>query len=160
MPLAPSDISPGLVLHLDTAILRSRGDSQTNAESGATGDRAVTGSTDFLVVGVDRATGVCTAVPLFPKAAVGNQPLDDALKRGGDDAWRTTPTFFSRWQHWRVPLEALVAATDPTDAARDVRRQYAPGDGPTLDDIRVWESRNRAAYRSVQDTEPGDHRTR
>lgn len=147
MPLSPSDITPGLVLRLDTATLRSRGDSQTNAESGAAGDRAVTGTSDFLVVGVDRTTGVCTAVPLFPKAAVGNQPLVDELKHGGDSAWRETPTYFSRWQHWRVPVDALIAATDPADAARDDRRQYAPGDGPTLDDIRVWESRNRAVYR-------------
>lgn len=149
MPLAPTDITPGLVLRVDTTQLRALGGSQTNAELGATGDRAVSGVTDFLVVGVDRGTGVCTAVPLFPKAAVGNQPLDDEHKRGGDAAWRATPTFFSRWQHWRVPVDALIAATAPTDAARADHRQYAPGDGPTLDDIRVWESRNRAAYRPV-----------
>lgn len=147
MPLSPSDITPGLVLHLDTATLRARGDSQTNAESGAAGDRAVTGTSDFLVVGVDRATGLCTAVPLFPKAAVGNQPLDDAHKRGGDAAWRDTPTFFSRWQHWRIPVDSLLAATDADSASLSDRPQYAPGDGPTLDDIRVWESRNRAPYR-------------
>lgn len=149
MPLAPTDITPGLVLLVDTTQLHTLGGSQTNAELGATGDRAVSGVSDFLVVGIDRSTGVCTAVPLFPKAAVGNQPLDDAHKRGGDAAWRETPTFFSRWQHWRVPVDALIAATDPTDAARADHRHYAPGDGPTLDDIRVWESRNRAAYRPV-----------
>lgn len=149
MPLSPSDIIPGLVLRLDTALLRSRGDSQTNAESGPAGDRAVTGATDFLVVGIDRTTNVCTAVPLFPKAAVGNQPLDDELKRGGDAAWRDTPTFFSRWQHWRIAVDSAIAAADADDASRTDRRQYAPGDGPTLDDIRVWESHNRAPYRSA-----------
>lgn len=149
MPLSPADITPGLVLGLDTTILRARGDSQTNAESGAAGDRAVTGPSDFLVVGVDRTTGVYTAVPLFPKAAVGNQPLDDEHKRGGDAAWRDTPTFFSRWQHWRIPVDSFLAAADADDASPADRRQYAPGDGPTLDDIREWESRNRAPYRSA-----------
>jgi hypothetical protein len=147
MPLSPSDITPGLVLLVDTTQLRALGSSQTNAELGASGDRAVTGTTDFLVVGMDRGTGVCTAVPLFPKAAVGNQPLDDEHKRGGDAAWRETPTYFSRWQHWRVPVDALIAALDPSESQRVEHRQYATGDGPVLDDIRVWESRNRAEYR-------------
>jgi hypothetical protein len=147
MPLAPSDITPGLVVRLDTTALRALGGCQTNAEQGAAGDRAVTDTHDFLVVGVDRSTDVCTAVPLFPKAAVGNQPLAEEHKRGTLSGWIGTDTYFSRWQHWRVPMASIIAVAD--EEAITSPRHYAPGDGPTLDDIRVWESRNRAPYRDA-----------
>jgi hypothetical protein len=54
---------------------------------------------------------------------------------------------FSRWQHWRIPAESLIAASGADPAVAGDRRRYAAGDGATLDDIRAWESRNRAAYR-------------
>lgn len=149
MQLTASEIAPGLVVRLDTTALRARGDSQTNAVSGSDGDRAVTGSHDFLVVGVDHRTGLCTAVPLFPKAAVGSQPLEDERKSGLADGWQGVELYFSRWQHWRIPADSLVAASADDPATPDDRRRYAAGDGAALDDIRAWESRNRASYRSA-----------
>ncbi len=113
---------------------------------GPQGDRAVVGVHDFLVVHVDPATAACTAVPLFSKSAVGNQPLVDQLKSGPSDNWRGVPWYFSRWQHWRIPTEQLVAALAPEEGDGPLRR-YAAGDASARDDIRVWESRNRAPYR-------------
>lgn len=149
MQISSDEIAPGLVVRLDTAVLRSLGGSQTNAVIGPEGDRAVTGTHDFLVVGVDHRTHACTALPLFHKTAVGNQPLEESRKTGPATEWIGTDVYFSRWQHWRLPEASLVAASAQDPASPGARRHYAAGDGPTLDDIKVWESRNRAGYREL-----------
>lgn len=149
MALTHEEITPGLVVQLDTATLRALGGSQTNAVHTPDGDRAVVGSHDFLVVGVDVAAGRCTAVPLFSKTAVGNQPLDNRKKSGQTDPWLGSDTFFSRWQHWRIPFTAVVAASAGDRGTSDERRRYAAADRSALDDIKNWEGRNRAAYRDA-----------
>ncbi len=149
MPITQDEITAGLVVRVDTTVLRARGDCQTNAVLGPTGDRAVVGAHDFLVVGVDALTGVCTAVPLFSKTAVGNTPLVDGRKSGRAENWIGTNSYFSHWQHWRIPIASLMAAWEPDETSPDNRRRYATGDTSALDDIRVWESRNRSAYREA-----------
>ena len=149
MHLTLDEITPGLVVRLNTAALRAHGGSQTNAVLGPEGDRAVTGSSDFLIVGLDVATGRCTAVPLFAKTAVGNQPLESAKKTGQEDEWIGTDTFFSHWQHWRIPLAAVVAASGDDMTTSASRRRYAATDRSALDDIKNWEGRNRATYRDA-----------
>lgn len=149
MQISSEEIVPGLVVRLDTTILRELGGSQTNAVIGAEGDRAVTGTHDFLVVGIDHRTRACTAVPLFHKTAVGNQPLEESRKTGPGADWTGADVYFSRWQHWRLPEASVVAASEPDPASPGARRHYATGDGPTLDDIKAWESRNRANYREL-----------
>ena len=149
MSLTADEITPGLVVRVDTNVLRARGDSQTNAVSGPNGDRAVIGSHDFLIVAVDASPGVCTAVPLFTKSAVGNTPLVDGRKSGRADDWIGSAKYFSHWQHWRIPTASLIAAWQPDETSAHDRRRYASGDSSTLDDIRVWESRNRSAYRDA-----------
>ena len=147
--LTLDEITAGLVVRVDTNVLRARGDSQTNAVSGPNGDRAVVGSHDFLIVAVDAPSGICTAVPLFTKSAVGNTPLVDRKKSGRAENWIGTDTYFSHWQHWRIPIASLVAAWQADDTSADNRRGYASGDSAALEDIRVWESRNRSAYRDL-----------
>ena len=149
MSLTHEDVTPGLVVQLDTAVLRALGGCQTNAVLGPEGDRSVVGTQPFLLVGLDAAAGRCTAVPLFAKTAVGNQPLEDGKKSGRADEWIGTDTFFSRWQHWRIPVASVVAALadDPVTTAN--RRRYAATDRSALDDIKNWEGRNRAAYREA-----------
>ena len=149
MPLTPDEITPGLVVRVDTMLLRARGDCQTNAMRSADVDRAVVGVQDFLIVGVDAPTGVCTAVPLFAKSAVGNTPLADRKKSGRADHWIGTDTYFSHWQHWRIPMASLIAASASDEETAADRRRYAAHDRSALDDIRVWESRNRSAYREA-----------
>lgn len=153
MTLTHEDVTPGLVLHLDTALLRARGGCQTNAVLGPEGDRSVAGTHDFLLVSVDPVAGRCTAVPLFTKTAVGNQPLENGKKSGRSTQWIGADSFFSRWQHWRMPIASVVAAAvadlalDPVPPAYS--RQYAATDRSALDDIKNWEGRNRAPYRDV-----------
>jgi len=149
MPVTLEDITAGLVARLDTTMLRTLGGCRTNAVRGPEGDRAVVGTHDFLVVGVDVSLGICTAVPLFAKSAVGNQPLVDSKKSGRADGWIGTDVFFSHWQHWRIPMASLVAASGPDDTTPADRRRYAADDRPSLDDIRAWETRNRAEYRAA-----------
>jgi len=149
MSLTHEDVTPGLVVQLDTAVLRAQGGSQTNAVLGADGDRSVVGTQDFLIVGVDAAAGRCTAVPLFAKTAVGNQPLENGKKSGRAEQWVGTDSFFSRWQHWRIPLASIAAASADDPATSADRRRYAANDRSALDDIKNWEGRNRAAYRDA-----------
>lgn len=147
MSTQPGASKAGIVVQLDTTALRAQGGSETNAELGAHGDRAVVGTHDFLVLYDDATTGMCTAVPLFTKSAVGNQPLVDTLKAGAADGWKGADVFFSRWQHWRIPVAAVDAAIEANAALEAPERRYASHDLPALDDIRVWESHNRAPYR-------------
>jgi hypothetical protein len=149
MMVNEDDIAPGLVVQLDTAIVRALGGAHTNAVMGAEGDRAVVGTHLFLVVGVDATTRLCTAVPLFTKTAIGNQPLDNAKKIGTLDHWHTTDTYFSHWQHWRIPASSIVAASTTEGTIPTMRRLYAADDRSALDDIKNWEGRNRAAYREA-----------
>ena len=149
MQVTQDEIVVGLVVHLDTPLLRTIGGSQTNAERGASGDRAVTDARDFLVVDVDASLAVCTAVPLFPTSAVGNQPLLEHLKTGHAENWIGTPSYFSHWQHWRIPLASIVGASSGESSAPADRRRYAVNDRTALDDIRNWQKRNRAPYRAA-----------
>jgi len=146
-PLDLSEVRPGLVVRLDTEALRAAGGSETNAQATAEQDRAVRGVHDFLVLAVDAARGVCTAVPLFPKTAPGSSPLD-RRKRAGDAAgWHEAPAFFSHWQHWRIPLAALSAAAADDPGAPGARRSFAATDADALQDVLNWASRNRCAFR-------------
>lgn len=149
MQLTLDEISPGIVVMLDTSVLRAHGGATTNAVTDSNGDRAVTGAYRFLVVYVDATRSSCTAVPLYDRSAVGNQPLDDGKKSGPRDGWIGEEWFFSHWQHWRMPLAAVAAASAPESTEPTQRRRYANGERSALDDIRVWETRNRAEYRAV-----------
>lgn len=149
MSVTHEEVTPGLVVQLDTAVLRALGSAQTNAVLGAAGDRSVVGIQDFLIVALDAAAGRCTAVPLFAKSAVGNQPLENDKKSGRADQWIGTDSFFSRWQHWRIPVASVVAASAHDPATSTDHRRYAATDRSALDDIKNWEGRNRAAYRDA-----------
>ena len=145
--LSASEISPGLVVRVDTEALRAAGGSETNAQATPEQDRAVRGVHDFLVLAVDAARGTCTAVPLFPKTAPGSSPLDRRKRAGDVDGWLEAPAFFSHWQHWRIPLAALAdaAAGDPGETG--ARRSFAATDADALQDALNWASRNRCAFR-------------
>lgn len=144
MSIAESGVVPGLVVRLDTAALRAAGGSRTNAQATAQEDRAVTGVHDFLVLARE-SSGRVTALPLFPRSAPGSAPLDDRL-RSGPAAWLAAPVFYSRWQHWQIPLAALVAAAREES---DERRSYATASPDVLQDLANWASRNRCAFRDA-----------
>lgn len=142
-----AEVVPGLVVRVDTAQLRTLGGSETNAQQTETEDRAVTDTRDFLVVAIDAAAGVCTAIPLFTKSSPGSAPLEPKKQWGNIDGWLTTTMHYSRWQHWRIPLAALVAASADDPGETGARRSYAAGDADTLQDLTNWASRNRCVFR-------------
>jgi hypothetical protein len=80
---------------------------------------------------------------------VGNQPLVDEYKSGSASGWKGSDVYFSRWQHWRIPVDVIQHAIADDSAPTESRRRYSGSDSSVLDDIRVWESRNRAEYRQA-----------
>ncbi len=145
-PLEASELRPGVVVRLDTTRVRELGGSATNAQASADEDRAVTGSHDFVVVAMDLATRTSTLLPLFPRSAPGSAPLDPRKLHGAED-WRGATWYYSRWQHWRIPNDAIVAASADDPASAGDRRTYAEGDVDALRQLENWASRNRCAFR-------------
>ena len=144
-----TEIVPGLVVRLDTAQLRALGGSQTNAQRTDTEDRAVSDVHDFCVVAVDEAKGICTAIPLFARSSPGSAPLEPKKQWGNIAGWLTETVHYSRWQHWRMPVSAVVAASGDDPGTTGARRSYAAGDADTLQDLLNWASRNRCEFRDV-----------
>lgn len=145
--LTVAEIIPGIVAHLDTQHLRTAGGSETNAEIAESGDRAVTDARDFLVVAVDVKRGIATAVPLFTRSSPGSAPLAAAKRVGNTGNWLASDVHYSRWQHWRIPVQVLAAASTDEPSVGDARRGYAVGDADTLQDLANWATRNRCAFR-------------
>lgn len=143
-----SEIVPGVVVRLDTDVLRAQGGSRTNAQATPDADRAVTGAHDFLILQVDAVKAQVTAIPLFPRSAPGSAPLDDALRTGPAE-WLAAPVFYSRWQHWQIPVGALETASTGDESSPGQRRHYATGKTDMLQDLANWASRNRCAFREV-----------
>ena len=142
-----SELRPGLVVHLDTQVLRERGGSETNAEVSKWGDRAVQGPHYFLILQVDK--NHCTAAPLFSKPAPGSDLLEDSLKAGLADKWIGQQTYTSRWQQWRIPLDSFEPASGDEESEPGNRRQYAADDATELESILSWQTKNRCPYRAV-----------
>ena len=145
-----SEIIPGVVCRLDTQQLRTAGGSETNAQLSDTEDRAVTGLHDFLVVAVNPGAATCTAIPLFARSSPGSAPLDPRKQWGNIGDWLTGPVHYSRWQHWRIPLQALASASAEDPGGAGARRSYSAGDADTLQDLANWATRNRCAFRDVR----------
>lgn len=137
------EVKPGLVVHVDTAILRGRGGSVANAGQ----DRAVQGPHYFLVLQADGVT--CVAAPLFSKSAPGSDLLDETKKAGLPDKWVGQDTYTSRWQHWRIPLANIEAASSDEESRPTNRRTYAADDPAELERILSWQEKNRNGYRPV-----------
>jgi hypothetical protein len=148
--LTAEELVPGVVVQLDMELLRERGNSVTNAESGIAFDRAVVGPHSFLIVSVDASLSTLTAVPLFSKWAPGSEELDEGLKGGHQDKWTGAPLCFSRWQHWVVPVSDVVAASYIEATAIGDRRHYAQGKATALASILGWKDRNRCEFRLLR----------
>ena len=142
-----SEIVPGLVARIDTQQLRTIGGSETNAQQTEGENRAVTDTRDFLVVAVDTQGSACTAVPLFDRPSPGSATLEPKKQWGNIEGWLTETVHYSRWQHWRMPLSALAAASPEDPGTPGARRSYAAGDADTLQDLANWATRNRCAFR-------------
>ena len=63
--------------------------------------------------------------------------------------WRDTASFYSRWQHWRIPIRDLVAASVGEVTSAADRCTYAADDPAVLRTIAAWAARNRSPYRPL-----------
>ena len=142
-----AEVKPGLVVHLDTAELRQLGGSSTNAELSSRQDRAVTDPHYFLIL--ETLNEHCLTVPLFSGNAPGNSRLNESLKSGLPDKWRGEKSYFSRWQHWRIPTSCVAAASSSEESSHEDRRGYAIKSPKTLAEIAGWQTKNRAPYRAL-----------
>ena len=111
--------------------------------------RSVSDVHDFCVVAVDAAKGHCVAIPLFGRSSPGSAPLEPKKQWGNIESWLTETVHYSRWQHWRMPLASVVAASGEDPGTPGARRSYAAGDADTLQDLLNWASRNRCEFRDV-----------
>ncbi len=145
--VAESEGALGLVVHLDANLLRELGGSSTNAELSKSEDRAVERPHYFLILDLD--DDVAVATPLFSKYAPGSEPLEEKLKSGLPDKWRGEPSYFSRWQHWRIPLSAIPASSAEDQSETGSRRMYATNDKDVLARAASWICKNRACWRPL-----------
>jgi hypothetical protein len=143
------EIEPGLVVRLETTVLRALGGCETNAESTPAEDRAVQGPHYFLVLEVDHVAARALAVPLFSKPAPGSEMLDEAKKAGEPTGWIGTTSYFSRWQHWWIPVGLFAPSSRSETSPRANRRMYAASAPADLAAIARWRVKNRAPFRAL-----------
>ncbi|MBA4788194.1 MAG: hypothetical protein H2042_00700 [Rhizobiales bacterium] len=136
-----SEIFEGLVVHLDTGLLRQHGGCLSNV---STPERAVQGPHYFLVLEIDHTSGSALAVPLFSSKTAGGEKLDDGQKSGPPNNWigHGQASWFSKFQHWKIPLAALVAASADDDGMPGNRRGYATTAPALLADIAASRAQN------------------
>ncbi len=108
---------------------------------------AVEGPHYFLVLKVDEDR--CTAVPLHSESSGPRRQLQESLKTGLADKWIGQESWYSPWQHWRIPLVSIAAASGDEESDSTNRRQYAADNPECLDAILRWETKNRYPYRPV-----------
>jgi hypothetical protein len=144
------EVRPGLLVHLDTAILRERSGSMTNAEP----TRAVVGPHYFLVLEVDRIGGSCLAVPLFSKRGDGRIKLEEDLKSGEPEKWIGEDSYFYKWQHWQIPLDSIATASVNDESLPNNRRRYADNEPKKLAEIAAWKDKNHCQFCPVAGTTP------
>jgi hypothetical protein len=144
-----SEVLGGIVVQLDTDELRCRCRSQTNAEISDSHDRAVEGPHSFLILEVNTASEEVLAVPVFSREAPGSEPLLEKHKSGYSPKWKGVPLWYSKWQHWRIPLGDLVAASSIEETAPGNRRLYAHDSPSELAAMAAWVAKNRSRFRSV-----------
>ena len=144
-----AEIIPNLVVHQDTAVLRLLGGCSTNAELTKSEDRAVVDPHYFLVLETDQATGSCVAVPLFSEWAPGSVRLFEDQNSGLASLWKGQDSFFSKWQHWKIPLSSVVAASSAEQSSSADRRRYAANAPHLITRIAEWQHQNRAPWREL-----------
>jgi hypothetical protein len=140
-----AEIAVGSVVHVDTSLIRTLGGAATNAEVVDDHDRAVVGPHYFLIVDIDGDS--CVAMPIFSRPTAGSIRLAEGSKTGLPDDWMGRDSYVSKWQHWRIPLSSIVAASGSDRSTSTTRRAYK-GSGETAPQrLMEWQHQNRAPFR-------------
>lgn len=142
-------LAPGMVVHLDTDILRTKGGALTCARNENGKDRAVKGPHYFLLLELDKNVNIWLACPLFSKAAAGSKMLSEKFKSGFFDKWRDKSSYYSAWQMWKIPAALIEAASGDDETTSTNRRMYAHGNETALLAIARDKEDLREPYRNV-----------
>ncbi len=143
------ELSAGMVVHINTTVLRALGGSFTTVKIVGGVDRAVTGSHYFLLLESDPASRLWTAAPLFSKSAAGSRKLVEAQKSGLDEKWRGIASYYSIWQMWKIPAASIEAASGEDETDHTNRRRYASAQDHLLVSIARDREQEREPYREV-----------
>lgn len=119
----------------------------TNAVLTDVENRAVVGPHLFLLL--EDAGMTWLAVPLFSRRGPGSVPLEEALKGGLADGWVGRQSYVSRYQHWKIPETAIVAASASEVSNQANRRTYADGALEKLPEMVRWTEKNRCDFRQL-----------
>lgn len=121
--IEPNEIKPGLVAHLQPDELIKIGGSFVKCPPGT----EVKEKHFFLIVQVDAERSECIAFPLYSQqqGIRDRIALDDAEKSGKPEHWIGRPSFYFKWQFWRIPLASVSAASFDEDSEPTTRRHYA-----------------------------------
>lgn len=118
----PEEVVPGLVVHMDPAILEAEGGCEINVEIGA----EVRDVHYFLVTSVDAEARRCMAFPLYSDqhGIRDRLMLEEAFKSGKASDWIGVPSWYYKWQVWCIPLDSFPVASVTDDSPSVDRRRY------------------------------------
>ncbi|MCB0778299.1 MAG: hypothetical protein KDC03_01940 [Flavobacteriales bacterium] len=68
---------------------------------------------------------------------------------GSTPQWKAGTYHYSRWQHWEIPLDKLVLASEGELSVEGDRCTYAADDSAELNTISAWKKKNRAPWRDL-----------
>ncbi len=117
------EVEPGLVIHLQPEEVVRLGGSLVKCPLGT----EVKDKHFFLIVHVDDVKAECMAFPLYSqKQDIRDRiPLEEEEKSGKPEHWIGRPSFYFKWQFWRIPLASVCAASFDEDSEPPSRRRYA-----------------------------------
>lgn len=145
----PTEIQPGIVIHLDPAILRRNGGCETNAKRTSAKDHAVTGEHYFLILELCDENGKCIAAPLFSEDGKDKVLLRENLKVGEPNQWAGGIYHVFKWQLWRIPLRLVPLASGGDTSEPTTRRYYAMSEPGRIAEMASWRIKAREPFRPV-----------
>ncbi|MDR3592138.1 MAG: hypothetical protein P4N41_20970 [Negativicutes bacterium] len=143
--VSSAEVAIGLVVHLNPEILKVLGGSLVKCAPGS----EVKDNHYFLIVDVNSEKNECTAFPLYSqkKDIRDRVCLEEPFKSGKADHWIGIPSFYFKWQFWRIPLDNIPQASLEDDSEPQERRFYAANHPDKLASMTSVMSRSRDEWR-------------
>lgn len=148
--LSPEEVTAGLCVFLDVAVLVDCAGCRSNARSRA---NLANRSGPFLLVGPapGAAADSWLCVPLLSNAGSNRLVLDRALKSGPGGGWIGRDSYFSRHQFWIIPTGCVVEASGGEFSPTGQRQRYARNAPAALAAIAAHMNDSDSPYRHVKE---------
>lgn len=141
-----NEISPGLNAFLDIDVLKVCAGVETNARTNTAADNKKL--RPFLILSI-LEDGRALCVSLHSGPGDGRLLLDSQLKQGPGTGWTKRPSYFSRYQFWKLPLDCVVRASHRERSAVGNRQRYAVSDPQALTTIAAHWLDSDTSYRPI-----------